>query len=1511
MKLQSSNLSRRFAYSVLGLVIISAAVFGVWKGAGMAGAQSPENNGQAVDVPESKLAGRGQDDISDRFIVVFREDALAGYDGKVPGYPRPRKLQRKNRVDVKDRNSTRYVEYLERQQLSHEAKINQVLGRQVAVTKRMQHALNAIVVEMTAAEANEVAQISDVFIVDPVRDVPMDTDVGPALIGATQLWNGASPASSTAVQGEGMVIGVIDSGINFGSPSFAAVDPIDGYSHTNPLGAGNYLGTCAAAGVDAGRCNAKLIGGYDFVCGAPGNQCNVAGIREEPGFGDTNGHGSHTASTVAGNRRDVNILTATRRISGVAPRANIIAYDVCYTNTGTGQGLCPNVSSVAAVNQAIADGIVDALNFSIGGGTSPWTDSVSLAFLNATDAGIYVATSAGNDGPGANTMGHLEPWTASTAAAQHGRAAIGYSINVTGPGTVPTAIAQQPTNEGVGGVAHSATINAPLKISPGYASTPPAGDDGCNAYPAGTFTGAIAVVYRGTCGFTVKAANAAAAGAVAIVIVNNAGATGLIPTVTPATIRAFGLSQVQGDAIKAFAAANPTITGSIPFPATVFTNQADQLAAFSSRGPAGNFDLVKPDVTAPGVSVLATYAGTTITGSEQLTAFLNGTSMASPHNAGSSLLIRQLRPTWTVSEVKSALEMTAKQEVTKEDGTTQATPFDMGGGRIRVDLAANAGLVLNETKANYQAANPASGGNTATLNLPSMGKRNCVGGCQFVRTFRSTRSSSQTYSASLASLAGTVTPSTFTVAAGGTVTLTINLTAAGVVPNGAFNFGKLLIQPQNVPSGVAVDETLRLPIAIAVPPPVIGLNPASQNLSLVAGHPGTANFSIQNNGGYQLDYNVDNSGNGQTTVYNALSTGVSSGFRSTVYSDPATAGSAAQFSADDINLVTTTSIKSIAADGFIVSGATIPVAATSLRWSIYPDSSGLPAGNPQSNPGAALWTFSTTAAGPGVTINGGSMKLDLAAAGQSISLPAGRYWVIVNTNGTFANRFAWFGSNTGSGGGFASITVSTAGVGSWAVNTGFPGLSMQVEGDVPCGAPWIGATTPGAGTVLGGNSQPVQTALTTTGMSPGNYTGAVCVASNDPAKPKVAELLRLTLTPNTAPTISDIANTSTNEDTATPAIGFTVGDTESPAADLTLSAVSSDQNVVANSGITFGGSGANRTITVTPVPNASGFADITVTVTDQGGLTASDTFRLTVNPINDPPIIVAATGITRQQAAPASVSQIAVVSDIDNPPGSIAVTVNGSTSATVNGVSISNIVVAANGNVTATIGAACGASNASFTLRATDPGALFAQATLNVTVTNETTPPVINPIANVIATLPNGSATSMAVSFPLPTATDNCPGVTVTTSPVSGSTFNVGTTTVNVTATDAVGNTATATFTVTVQYPFTGFLGRVSNAPAINYATAGNAIPISFSLGGNRGLNIFTAGSPSSQQANCSTWAPLGVATPATLSPGLSFQNGNYYMYWQTTASWAGTCRQFTVSLNDGSSKSLNFWFYN
>ncbi len=750
------------------------------------------------------------------YLVTFRDAPLAKYRGGVPGIAVPKRALSpggRMRLDVKSAEAGAYVEHLRRAQGRMEREIAKKIGTSLPVRSRMQHALNAIVVDLTPAQAARVAGMPGVLRVEPERELQLSTDVGPNHIGATPVWNGTNPGAPNAYQGEGMVVGIIDTGINFGSPSFAATDPVDGYVHTNPFGSGVFVGTCVTGGVDQGRCNNKLIGGYDFVCGAPANQCGQPNVRDEPSFGDTNGHGTHVASTAAGNRRNVMYGAAPLRISGVAPRANIIAYDTCYTNTSTGVGSCPSSSTAAAINQAVADGVVDAINYSIGGGSSPWSDSVSMAMLGAVDAGIFVAAAAGNDGPAANTLDHNEPWTSTVAAAQHGRGGFGILMSVTGPAPVPAAIATLAISPGTGGTELLATIpsTTPLRISPGINST----NDSCSALPANAFAGAIAVVRRGTCNLTIKANNVTAAGAVALLIANNtSGSQTLLAGGT--SIPVFGVTQAEGDALRNFGNANPTATAQITYPAAGIPNAPDVLGAFSSRGPAASFDLIKPDITAPGVQVIAAYAGTTITGSESLVNILNGTSMASPHIAGAALLVRQARPTWTPPEVKSALLMTATPEVYLEDQITAATPHARGSGRARVDRAINAGLVLNETAANFQAANPGSGGNPATLNLPSLADATCASSCSFTRTFRNARTYGSLWRVQLVGLTGTA-PALLWVPAGGSTSLTVTITTTGLPASGNWNFGKLVLT--ELFTGVQVNTTseLQLPIGVVVP----------------------------------------------------------------------------------------------------------------------------------------------------------------------------------------------------------------------------------------------------------------------------------------------------------------------------------------------------------------------------------------------------------------------------------------------------------------------------------------------------------------------------------------------------------------------------------------------------------------------------------------------------------------------------------------------------------------------
>jgi len=318
----------------------------------------------------------------------------------------------------------------------------------------------------------------------------------------------------------------------------------------------------------------------------------------------------------------------------------------------------------------------------------------------------------------------------------------------------------------------------------------------------------------------------------------------------------------------------------------------------------------------------------------------------------------------------------------------------------------------------------------------------------------------------------------------------------------------------SIPTDGSQPQVLRLPIAVAVQPPVMSL-PPSLTMSMATNAVNSAYFTIANTGGSTLTYNFINSGTGAQTLINADSTGISSGFRTTVYTDPATAGSQAQFSADDFVVTQNTQIASLFVQGFVVSGAALTAAATNLTWSIYPDASGLPAGNPQSNPAAAVWTYTSTPTGAGVTTAGSSdITLNLAAAGQNVTLPPGRYWLVVNTRGTFANRFAQYGSNTASGNpNFASITVATNGTGNWVANPSFPGLTMRIVGNVPCGAPWIGGTYAASGSLARGTSRSALTVLYGTGLAPGSYSANVCAQSNDPVNPSVAMPVLLTITP--------------------------------------------------------------------------------------------------------------------------------------------------------------------------------------------------------------------------------------------------------------------------------------------------------------------------------------------------------------------------------------------------------------
>ncbi len=304
------------------------------------------------------------------------------------------------------------------------------------------------------------------------------------------------------------------------------------------------------------------------------------------------------------------------------------------------------------------------------------------------------------------------------------------------------------------------------------------------------------------------------------------------------------------------------------------------------------------------------------------------------------------------------------------------------------------------------------------------------------------------------------------------------------------------------------------------------------------------------------------------------------------------------------------------------------------------------------------------------------------------------------------------------------------------------------------------------------------------------------------------------------------------------------------------------------------------------------------------------TVSITVNSVNDYPVITPA-ALPPLEAATGTTTVIANVTDVDNDVNSLLVT----PAAVPAGISITNITNT-NGTITATVSAGCSTALGSNTvvLQVSD-GELTSSVDLVVNVTAETVPPVIDPIQDVIAYLPlNSTATSMAVSFQHPTASDNCTAnPLVTTDPVSGSVFPVGATIVNVEAEDASGNKAQSSFKVSVIYNFSGFSEPIGVFPIENIVRAGQSIPVKFSLSGNKGIDILAPGSPTSWQTSCDYSADTSLVeeTETAGNSTLTYDAAadEYKYIWKTEKSWAGQCRQLIVTLKDGTTHFANFQF--
>ncbi|MFV0597510.1 S8 family serine peptidase [Shewanella sp.] len=644
------------------------------------------------------------------------------------------------------------------------------------------NAVNGFSIAMTQDEAQRVAQLPNVASVRLSKTYELQSDAGPQLIQADKIWTGESTPDSVPYKGEGIIMGILDTGVNTDHPSFAA-EGDDGYKHINPWGSGTFVGDCAKAGFET-LCNDKLIGvrSYPVITDSFANG-SFGVVRPAVGE-DYQGHGSHTASTAAGNvllNVDYSAPTAASkasdgdvikqglfpRLSGVAPHANIISYQVCLPDNDHGSG-CPGEALVAGIEDAIKDG-VDVINFSIGGQESnPWADDVQLAFLAAREAGVSVAVAAGNSGQyGGNAeffgrIDHSSPWLLSAAATTHDRV-----IDITTKLVNPAGGLTTPSwSEITGGVINKESVTGRVVMARSH------NDEYCaNPFPAGTFdltdadgnpVDVIVACRRNSTASTtgiarsVKADNVKAGGADGMILYNYAAGEAIVPAVSYSvpsihiTQENWGTSSGNG----LYGWLNKGTGHTLTITATEIERrleptEADWLAPFSSRGPSTSTrEALIPAVAAPGVDIYAAFADehpfSAASASGDFT-LMSGTSMASPHVAGSMALLRQAQPTWTATEVQSALAMTAENKVqyrrlNEATGNVElASTYRAGTGRINVSNAVNAGFVMDETIDNFKAADPANGGVLHKLNIPQLVNFECKPKCQWIRTIKGTK----------------------------------------------------------------------------------------------------------------------------------------------------------------------------------------------------------------------------------------------------------------------------------------------------------------------------------------------------------------------------------------------------------------------------------------------------------------------------------------------------------------------------------------------------------------------------------------------------------------------------------------------------------------------------------------------------------------------------------------------------------------------------------------------------
>jgi len=818
-----------------------------------------------------------QADSKSTYIVQLSGAPIASYTGDIPGLAAT-KPSKGTRVDTRSAAAVAYRSHLK-------AERTNVLGKAGLSSRPTVYnydvALNGVALKLTADEATRLEHTAGVLRVWKSEVFKTDTISTPAFLGldgANGVWN--TQYGDPAHAGEGVIVGVLDTGFWPESPSFA---PLSEPRPDAAIIASKWHGTCDT-GSDPNpknnvSCNNKVIGARWFDAGGLSNSVPDEFLSPR----DRNSHGSHTASTAAGDHGANAVINGVTvgSASGMAPAARLAVYKIGWQQPdGTASGSTEDIA--AAIDQAVQDG-VDVINLSFSGSQTFVVDPVELAFMFAADAGVFAAVSAGNSGPTASTVAHNSPWLTTVAASSHDRsfsrtATLGNGTVLTGPGTGP-AVPSAP-------LVYSSTVGKagadPTQVTLCFSGT---------LDPA-KVTGKIVACDRGVNARTDKSLAVKQAGGVGMILMNTSPNSlnadfHFVPSIHVSDV---DRTTVLNYITSAGAGATASLSAS-----TQVKVEAPAMAAFSSNGPAraGGGDLLKPDITAPGVDVIAAVSPAGDNGN--LYDAESGTSMSSPHIAGLAALLVGKNPTWSPTAVRSAMMTTATQTdnagkpIVGPDGVHNATPLNFGAGHVVPSAMFDPGLVYESDLTDWVRYGCGIGQfqlvfvasvcqafgsiDPSNLNYPTIAVGDLAGGQTVTRTVTNVMTDAAgIYDVQVNAPAGTtvkVSPTHLVIPPGQSRSFSVTITRTNA-PLGQYTFGSITwVEEKGAtsPHSHSVRSNIAVrPVALAAPLEIAGSGGSgSAAITVSPGYTGTLNAAPK---GLAADTGTSQVLNGVNTNFN-------------------------------------------------------------------------------------------------------------------------------------------------------------------------------------------------------------------------------------------------------------------------------------------------------------------------------------------------------------------------------------------------------------------------------------------------------------------------------------------------------------------------------------------------------------------------------------------------------------------------------------------------------------------